>query len=202
MKRLLIVLALALLVIPATAFASAVLDFRTGGSTPSGGSLIISGANASGSGILIDALNVTGSLHDGSYNVDGLQSNYGILDFDTSTGAITISGSVQTLVTNSPLLTGTITGFSILLNDGRVGGVYISGTDFKDSALLTSLGISTTAQFGFVGSVFGYNLLQTGSPYIVESTDILNTDVPEPATLLLLGTGMAVLGAWRLRKRS
>lgn len=211
MKRLMIVLALALFVIPSSAFAVAILDFGTG-TAGSGGLLTISGLNASGSGIFIDTLTVNGTLgHDGVYNVDGAGISAtatngitGILSFDTASGNnfIKITGTVPGLQNSSvDLLTGTISNFTIT-NSGFTGSISATGPDSKDPVLLRALGILPSTPFNVFGFSLGFNLNGGGSPYTVTSTDILNTEVPEPSALLLIGSGMAILGALRLRKRS
>jgi hypothetical protein len=80
------------------------------------------------------------------------------------------------------------------------------GTDVKNSDLLETLGISTEWPWGF----FGWSLVAenpemptNGEPStgVAISTDIRNTQVPEPTSLLLLGTGLIGLGIIARRRK-
>ncbi len=184
-----------------------------------GGTIVdLGGGNAQGSGIFIDSLGVIGSGADGVYNVDGglacatgLGASCGALSFDTVAGTFSIVGSVPDLgVGLVTLLTGTIDSFAF----STLAGVAVfsaSGTDTKDAALLTSLGIDPSTPFTFVGASFGIDPLSCGEGqtcYSVSSTNFVNTTgvggegggVPEPGTLLLLGSGL--IGLVRARRRN
>jgi hypothetical protein len=220
LKRLaltLVAVGAALLYTAAPAQAIVVLDFGTG-DAGSAGTVTVSGSNVSGSGIAIDTLTVTGDgAFDGVYDVDGIvngsgESGVGSLDFNTATNTITITGSIScqsgsggactptqillgsTIVSSTTLLggTGAFSNLTISAN-GVLAFVTFNAPDQKAPSLLSVLGISGN-QWQLAGFSLSANNAGTGNPYTAFSTDISNTQVPEPGSMVLFGTGIMALG--------
>src|SRR5436190_24251886 len=130
---------------------SVVLDFSTG-NAGFGGTITVSGGQATGAGIPVDFLSVSaahGAPLDGlKYNVDGLgaptassDGTTGILEFSTSANYIRIFGSIPSLgIAQDTLLSGTISSFQIL-PAVIVITIVSAGPDSKSPALLNALGI-------------------------------------------------------------
>jgi len=220
MKRTLLFAGLmTLLAIPS--FAVVQIDF-TNGAAGSGGQIIVSGSNVSGTNVLIGSLTVTGAgAADGVYDTTGTGAGLGngsaVLNFNTATNFIEIIGGIDgqhcvptgpttqsctsnTAVANgTTLLTGTFNSWSVL-NTSSFGGLSNGvGPDTKSPLLLAALGLAPNTQFSF----FAFNITGvstgTGSPFTAISTDILNTSVPEPASIVLLGT--VLFGVTQLLRR-
>lgn len=193
----------------APASAVTIIDFATGSDTGAGGNVYFDGANIIGEGIPIGRLLVVDApMGNGDYDVFGpafgsTGTPRGSLDFNTGTGDIAITGCVPGLVGSYPndcqetLLSGTVTSFFAAGNNF----VAVFGFDLKNPELLAAVGLDPNTPFQFTGSV------QTGAGFgqgpengqASVSTDIVNTAVPEPATMMLLGTGL--LAAFRARRR-
>jgi hypothetical protein len=211
---LLLLAGLAMLATPI--FASIDIDFGGSGGgtiteTVSGTTITVVGNN-----IEIDAMSVGGDGgYDGKYAISS-----GVLDFsftgNPSSGAttLTLSGNIGTCTVINPgdcstSLNNTVSGtlltgnspdqFSFTGGGGAVGiDVSILGSDTKSASLLSALGISgLDFAIGLGGSLAGQTSSST-SPYVYTNTssDIANESVPEPTSVLLLGTilaGVAIL---------
>lgn len=193
------------LILAVPGFAGASIDFGTG-LAGTGGVFTLNGANATGTNIPIGVVTITGApLNNGVFLVGGtctgsgtIGSPYGCLNFNTATNTLSITGSIPSLgIAPEVLLSGTFTGFTANGN----GLLNATGPDSKAADLLTAVGLS-----GLPFSFFGFSL--TSSPILtnpgtgsVSSTDIRNDAVPEPASVVLLGT--ILLGScMALRRRA
>ena len=217
MKRLFILSAvLALLVVPASAVV--VIDFGTG-TAGAGGTVTVSGSNATGSNIPLGSMTVLGTASaDGVYDTYGTAAGSGngsaALSFNTAAGTISVVGGVcvlgnstcnggaNTLVTSTTLLTGTFSSFTLIGSGSPVLSFNTSGPDTKDPTLLAALGIPTNFVFNYL--IFNFSADFTspyGPTYTATSTDVVNTGaaVPEPLSILLLGT--VLVGVSQLVRR-
>ena len=208
MRKLLGVLTVVLALACVPVFADSHIDFGTG-DAGAGGTITKSGSDYTGSGIPLNEMLVCIGATCTNYDLSGsaIGSNADLngaasLDFDTATGAFSITGDVEDLGINSEitLLTGTIGGFddSLCFNAFCLLS-FDPASDTKNPELLDALGLAGTS-WQMAGFTIGINLDQTNGTWTASSTDIINTEVPEPASLLLLGSGL-LLGGSLLRRK-
>ena len=196
------------------------LTFSTGGAGSSGGIFIYSGTIANGWDIAIGALTVAGDGgYDGTYdvigNVDGsVESDVGNLTFNESANTVTIVGGVTCAGLSAPTLAcsaedianGKVLapdGSTLLQGTGPFSNVQNTGTatvqflapDIKDATLLANLAIAPNQwDLADVDIAPG-----SGNNFLVASATVVNTHLPEPASVLLFGT--VLLGVTHMLRR-
>jgi hypothetical protein len=224
MKRILLSAGILGMLAIGPASAALTLDFGTGSATSPSGNCTITTTSAVCANVGIGILTVSGDgAANGTYIIDGgtAGTEGGIMTLNSTTNTITIVGSIdchtgsgtictsmqdstnaQLVASGTTLLSGTGTFQSFSTTTPTLGDVSFSDIDSKSSTLLTALGLTscqTTMCSGWVLTAFTLTTNTAGSSFTSISTDVLDTAVPEPTSVLLLGT--ILVGAAMLMRR-
>lgn len=209
---------LGVLVMVGPASAQVILDFGPGLTGTSGSCTLTStDAKCTGVGVGVLGVSNDGA-DSGTYGVDSGLMSFDLNTSTPSSDFVTISGSVDCLANSTlttvgnpcfghsagdvvlaseTLLSESGTGLSASIILGPPGAVSWVGPDEKSQDLLRLLGLSTSLCSGSPGMCIGWNfsppafadiVQQASGAYQVTSYDISNAAVPEPTSVLLLGT--------------
>jgi len=210
--------AVALACAAAPAQATTIIDFQ--GGTPGGTvAYTTAGGDLTGTGIVIDTLfGINTPQNAGTYTVSGGQLNFqtGAFSGQSGTtytfsggGSFDITGTVKDAFNNTiatgTLLQGSFLNATVDESNNTIVLTTSSGSDTKNADLVSYFGLPAGTQFAFgPNTTTGQNnYLATDGTFSGQafSTDIPNQVVPEPASMMLFGSGLAGLSALIRRRR-
>lgn len=197
--------------------AAPILDFNMDAAHPAGAKIIYSSVGLVGSDISVDSIIGLDTPANGS-SLISIQN--GILSFSYVSGgasSIQIVGGISALQIpdGTVLMQGEISSFEVIVlpNNNRI--LAASFSDDKDAALAAYFGLKSGEEHPWAGSMnlaFAVNgggsatnrslepLPDSEESSRVLSGDIFNSPIPEPMTILLVGTGLVGLGLARRKK--
>ena len=208
MRKGLLVMTLGLLALSAPMFGAYVIDFGAGlgnggtivtneNSACSGTGTGVGFTNVCGFNISVGLMNVsnggpiTGYITSGTCTVTGGGADVACLSFNEAADTVTVTGSVPSLSgdPSGNLLSGTGDTITVTPEAGGTIQVGLNGPDTKLPALLTALGFPSNPGWTMsAGIVDGNPVTGTAGLYNAFSQDIPDSFVPEPTSVLLLGT--------------
>jgi hypothetical protein len=203
MRKFVFGVALAAAVLAAgSAQASAFLDFGTG--TGTGGTITVNGTVYSGRNIAVPVMKV--------FNAPQNNDPWGWttttvlnFDYDLAGGAnwLTLNGLVPSAGITAPPQATLVCGmFSTFIVVDKAYGlrIHLGANNTENSALVTWLGLPTGTPWWMDGWTMAA-ATENPNVFTTFSTDLTNTAIPEPGSMLLLGTGLFGLAA-AIRRRA